>query len=64
MSRFIDITGKKYNKLKVLSFCEIRDNKSYWLCECDCGNKKILCKSEFINRKYQKLWLFTSSKKI
>ena len=52
MSRFIDITGKKYNKLKVLSFYEIRDNKSYWLCECDCGNKKILCKSEFINRKY------------
>lgn len=52
MSRFIDITGKKYYKLKVLSFYEMRDNKSYWLCECDCGNKKILSKSELISRKH------------
>jgi hypothetical protein len=64
MSRFIDITGKKYDKLKVLSFYEMRDNKSYWLCECDCGNKKILSKSELISRKHQKLWLFTPPKKI
>lgn len=42
MSRFIDITGKKYNKLTVLSFYDIKDNKSRWLCQCECGNKKIL----------------------
>lgn len=42
MSRFIDITGNKYNKLKVISFYDIKDNKSRWLCQCDCGNQKIL----------------------
>ena len=42
MSRLIDITGKKYNMLKVISFYDIQDKKSRWLCECECGNKKIL----------------------
>lgn len=42
MSRFIDITGKKYNKLTVISFYDIKDKKSRWLCECDCGKQKII----------------------
>lgn len=42
MSRLVDITGEKYNMLKVISFYDIQDKKSRWLCECECGNKKIL----------------------
>lgn len=39
MSKVIDETGKKYNKLTVLE----RDGsnsqgKAMWLCQCDCGN--------------------------
>lgn len=42
MSRFIDITGQKYNKLTVLSFHDIVNKKARWLCRCECGNEKIL----------------------
>lgn len=52
MSKLIDITGKKYGRLKVLSFYDIKDNKSRWLCECECGNQTILCKSRLTSRKY------------
>ena len=46
MSRFIDITGKKYNKLKVISFYDITNNGSRWLCECDCGKQKVIAASQ------------------
>ena len=43
MSRVIDMTGQKFGKLTVL---ERADNdkfgKAQWLCECECGNKKII----------------------
>ena len=46
MSRFIDITGEKYNKLKVISFYDITNNGSRWLCECDCGKQKVIAASQ------------------
>lgn len=46
MSRFIDITGNKYNKLMVLFFYGIKDNRSYSLCKCKCGNTKVLPKNQ------------------
>lgn len=39
---FKDLAGQKFNMLTVKSFHEIRNNMSYWLCICDCGNEKIL----------------------
>ena len=36
-NRFIDITGHKYNALKVLYLTGIRNKRSEWLCRCDCG---------------------------
>lgn len=35
---FIDLTGKKYNKLTCLRW-ERRNGCIYWLCKCDCGNE-------------------------
>lgn len=64
MSRFIDITGNKYNKLMVLSFYGIKDNRSYWLCKCECGNTKVLPKSQLLSRKNKKLWLSITQEKI
>lgn len=38
-----DLTGKKFNKLTVLSFSHMDEkHRSYYLCLCECGNKKII----------------------
>jgi len=39
-----DITGKRYGRLTVIKFHEKRNGLEYWLCKCDCGNKKIILK--------------------
>lgn len=39
MSKFIDLTGKKFNRLTVEKRVENRPGGiTYWLCKCDCGN--------------------------
>ena len=41
---FKDETGKKYGKLTVLFKTEKKslNGQYYWICQCDCGNKKIV----------------------
>ena len=49
MQKLVDISGKKYNKLTVLSFDHIGGRRrSYWKCQCDCGNIVVLRKDDFI----------------
>lgn len=36
MGKFIDLTGQKFGRLLVLKYI----GNSYWLCKCECGNKK------------------------
>jgi hypothetical protein len=36
-----DIVGQRFGKLIVVEFIEIKKNKSYWKCKCDCGNVVI-----------------------
>lgn len=38
MSRFIDLTGQKFNRLKVVRLFGKTGKNSRWLCCCDCGN--------------------------
>lgn len=38
MAKRSTLVGEKYNKLLVISFCEMRKNSSYWNVQCDCGN--------------------------
>ncbi len=41
--RTLDITGKQFGKLKVLSFSHYHKGKyEYWNCECECGTKKVI----------------------
>jgi hypothetical protein len=40
MPAAIDITGQKFGKLLALSKAPSRSGKTYWLCQCDCGNLK------------------------
>ena len=37
MSRIIDITHHKFNKLTVLEFSHIQQGEAFWKCLCDCG---------------------------
>lgn len=42
MSRKIkDLTNKKFGRLKVLKFIKRENLKTYWACECECGNQII-----------------------
>ena len=38
----MDLTGKKYGLLTVLSEAERRKKKRRWNCLCDCGNEKVV----------------------
>jgi len=42
MAKFSDITGGKFNKLKVTSFSHRKPGSVYYQCICDCGTKKII----------------------
>lgn len=43
MGKFIDLTGKRFNKLLVLERTEkVKGQKPHWICKCDCGNKTIV----------------------
>jgi hypothetical protein len=43
MSKVVDMTGKKYGMLTIIERAENdRFGKAQWLCQCDCGNKKII----------------------
>lgn len=52
----IDITGQRFHYLTVLGFSHFGElppkrNKgraTYWFVRCDCGNEKILSKSDFM----------------
>ena len=32
--------GQKYGQLTVIEKAPSRNGRGYWLCQCDCGNKK------------------------
>jgi len=43
MPKFIDLTGKKFNKLTPINCVGKDKHGNYlWLCKCDCGNEKII----------------------
>ena len=43
MSKFIDITGQKFGRLKVIRIAgKDKHNKYKWLCACECGNTKTI----------------------
>jgi len=41
-NNFQDLTGQKFGRLTVIKRVYVEGKKyTYWLCECDYGNKKI-----------------------
>lgn len=41
ISKRIDLTGQTFNRLLVLEFFHIKNNRMYWLCRCSCPEKTI-----------------------
>ena len=39
--KLIDETGNKYGSLTVLYKTKDKNNRTAWMCKCDCGNTKI-----------------------
>lgn len=43
MARYLDITGQRYGRLVVIEYVGTDKNRqARWLCQCDCGNTKII----------------------
>lgn len=54
MFKLIDLTGKKFNKLKVLKNMGKNENRKYfWLCKCECG-KEIIVKGDNLKNGHSK----------
>lgn len=50
MSKMIDITGQKFNRLTVIERAENSpQGRARWLCECECGKRKIIMGSQLRN---------------
>ena len=49
MSRMKDIEGKRFGSLTVLELHHHgASGRSYWLCECDCGNGCVVCGTNLV----------------
>lgn len=46
MSKFIDLTGQKYNRLTCKAYDKIR---GAWVCECECGNIRTVTRYALIH---------------
>ena len=42
MGKFIDLTGKRFNRLVAIKRVDNKGKKTQWLFQCDCGNQKVL----------------------
>lgn len=42
MAKRLDLVGRRFGRLTVLSFYDVKNGKSRWLCKCDCGTEKII----------------------
>lgn len=47
--KLIDLTGQKFNSLKVIKFWGKINNTYKWLCKCDCGNEVIVSSANLKN---------------
>lgn len=51
MAKRLQLEGKKFGKLQVLSFYSLnRKQQSKFLCQCDCGNKKVILSSHLVRK--------------
>lgn len=44
-----DLTGRRFGRLRALSYCGRKNGRTLWRCVCDCGNYSIVGYSNLIN---------------
>lgn len=54
MGKFIDLTGKKFGELTVISQAEHHNGRVQWNCECDCGESRKVGTKELRNGEIDK----------
>lgn len=61
MPKALDITGQKFGKLTAIKRGPSKNNKTYWYCQCDCGNPELkLVQTTPSNKRFdKKLWLYS-----
>ena len=47
--KFTDLTGQKFNRLKVIEYSHTNKHGAYWKCLCDCGKEIIVLGSYLRN---------------
>lgn len=47
----LNLAGKHYGKLTVLSFDHCEKQQVYWLCQCTCGNTRIVSSTDLQQRR-------------
>lgn len=62
MAKALNITGQRFGKLVALSKANSRSGKTYWLCQCDCGNQKEIQTSHLVNGLIQSCGCINKSK--
>ena len=50
MAKINDLTGRRFGRLVVLNREKSKNGKTCWLCQCDCGNKKIIKTTHLISK--------------
>lgn len=52
MARLNDLTGKKFDRLRVIERMEnASDGHAQWLCECRCGNRIVITSQSLVCNK-------------
>lgn len=49
MSKRIDITDRRFGRLKAVCVDHVNNGQEYWLCECECGAKHVVRKSHLLS---------------
>lgn len=42
MAKRIDLTGQRFGRLTVIEYDHAEHDGAHWLCQCDCGNEKVV----------------------
>lgn len=42
MNKIVDVLGKRFGRLTVISRAESRGGRAHWNCQCDCGKKTVV----------------------
>lgn len=41
-TNFVDLTGKRFQSWTVIGYSHTKDDRAYWSCRCDCGNRRVI----------------------